>query len=67
MKSKRGGKREGSGRPAARGERKETTSMRLTPTVIEYLKKHEETAGEVVESTLRRTADFKRWKRGQSG
>ena len=62
-----GGKRDGAGRPAIRGQRKETTSMRLTPTVLAYLAQHDETAGEVVESALRRTADFRRWKAEQTG
>ena len=62
-----GGKRKGAGRKARHGERKETTSMRLTPTVLAYLDEHDETAGEVIEAALRRTADFRRWVKEQSG
>ena len=56
-----GGKRDGAGRPAIRGVRKVTTSMRLTPDVLAYLAQHDETAGELIESAIRRTADFRRW------
>lgn len=62
-----GGKRAGAGRPAARGERKETTSMRLTPTLLRYLSEHNESAGEIVEAAIRRTADFRKWVKDQSG
>jgi hypothetical protein len=57
----RGGKRTGAGRPAARGERKINTGLRLTPTLRAYLAQHEKTQADVVEDAIRRTADFKRW------
>ena len=56
-----GGKREGAGRPTTRGETKETTSMRLTPTLKAYLAQCDQSAGDVVEDTIRRTAAFKKW------
>lgn len=49
------------GRPADRGVRKITTSMRLTPVVLEYLSRHGDTTANVVEDCIRRTADFRRW------
>jgi len=61
MKKQRGGKREGAGRPADRGERKIMTALRLTPTLRAYLQQHEKTQADLVEDVVRRTADFKRW------
>lgn len=61
MTKQRGGKREGAGRPADRGERKINTGLRLTPTLRRYLQQHEKTQADVVEDAVRRTADFKRW------
>ena len=61
MTKKRGGKREGAGRPADRGERKINTGLRLTPTLRAYLQQHEKTQADLVEDVVRRTADFKRW------
>ena len=58
---KRGGKRKGAGRPAKYGERKQTTAMRLTPTLLRYFAQHELTAGELVERTFRRQKAFKDW------
>ena len=49
------------GRPPDRGVRKITTSMRLTPIVLQYLAEHESTAANVVEDCVRRSADFRRW------
>ena len=59
--SNRGGQREGAGRPADRGVRKQTTSMRLTPTVLRYLAECDDTAANVVEDTIRRSAAFREW------
>ena len=61
MKKKRGGKREGAGRPADRGERKINTGLRLTPTLRRYLQQHSKSQADLVEDVVRRTADFKRW------
>ena len=61
MKKKRGGKREGAGRPAYRGERKINTGLRLTPTLRRYLQQHSKSQADLVEDVVRRTADFKRW------
>lgn len=67
MKSKRGGSRPGAGRKPSRGERKETTSMRLSPTVRRYLAEQDETVANVVEDALRRTAAFREWMKTQKG
>lgn len=56
-----GGKREGAGRPAPRGERKKTGSMRLTPTLWEYLAAQESSAADVIEDAIRRTKAFREW------
>lgn len=56
-----GGKRLGAGRPAARGERKQTTSVRLSPTVLAFIAACDDSAGNVIEDTIRRSAAFKRW------
>ncbi len=56
-----GGAREGAGRPSIYGERKETISVRLTPTVLEYLATLGKGRSEKVEKHIRRTAGFKRW------
>ena len=61
MTSKHGGKRAGAGRPASRGERKQTTSMRLSPEVLAYLRQSDGSVADVVEDALRRTAAFRRW------
>jgi hypothetical protein len=61
MKSKQGGSRPGAGRPATRGERKQTTSLRLSPTLLRYLAEQDDTAANVVEDAVRRTADFRAW------
>lgn len=51
----RGGKREGAGRPATRGEAKVYTAARLTPTVLAFLRASPESVGETVERLLRRS------------
>ena len=62
-----GGKREGAGRPLLRGERKETTSMRLTPTVLAFLRESGESSAEVVESAVRRSVAFREWLLNRGG
>jgi len=44
-----------------RGERKQATSVRLSPTLLAFLASCEDSAGNVIEDTIRRSAAFKRW------
>lgn len=62
-----GGKREGAGRKASRGEAKVTTAIGVTPEVKEYLDQHEKSQSEVCEGLIRRSKDFRDWKRAKSG
>lgn len=62
-----GGSRKGAGRPAARGERKQSLTIRITPTLRKYL---DATTGqsiaERIESEYRDTAAFKAWQQKNS-
>jgi hypothetical protein len=56
-----GGKREGAGRKAARGERKEVASVRLTPTLRAFLDVQEASMSDVIEDCVRRSKAFREW------
>lgn len=56
-----GGKREGAGRKAGRGERKESLTVRVTPTLREYLNEQDASAADVIEDAIRKTKRFKDW------
>ena len=56
-----GGKREGAGRKVSHGERKETTTVRLTPTLREFLARDGESIGDQVETIVRKTRAFREW------
>lgn len=56
-KSKVGGAREGAGRKAIYGERKVTTSARLTPTIREFAAD----LGLSVEDVMRQHPRFRKW------
>jgi|GEM_PF-5141499 len=58
-----GGKREGAGRKAARGERKEVTSIRLTPTLRAFLDAQAASMSDVIEDAIRRTKAFRDWEK----
>jgi len=60
--SEHGGKREGAGRKASRGEAKVTTSIGVTPEVKRYLDQCEESQSDVIEDAIRRTKAFREWK-----
>lgn len=62
-----GGKREGAGRKASRGEPKVTTAIGVTPEVKEYLDQHEKSQSELCEDLIRRSKEFKTWQRAKSG
>lgn len=56
-----GGKREGAGRKPARGERKEVTSVRLTPTLRAFLDAQARSMADEIECVIRRTKAFRDW------
>lgn len=56
-----GGKREGAGRKAARGERKESLSIGVTPTLRAFLEAQAGSMSDVIEDCLRRSKAFREW------
>ena len=56
-----GGQRKGAGRKARLGERKETTTVLLTPTLREFLARDGESIGDQVETIVRKTKAFREW------
>lgn len=60
-----GGKREGAGRPASRGVRKQLLSVRITPELREFLQEQEDSAANTIEDAIRRTAAFREWKKAR--
>ncbi len=56
-----GGARTNAGRPSQFGEPKKPVSMRLSPTVVEFLADQEDSVACHVESLIRRSAAFRRW------
>lgn len=58
-----GGKREGAGRKAIRGERKEVASVRLTPTLRAFLDDQAGSMSDVIEDAIRRTKAFRDWEK----
>jgi hypothetical protein len=56
-----GGQRDGAGRKARLGERKETTTVRLTPTLREFLARDGESIGDQIETIVRNTKAFRDW------
>ena len=61
-----GGTREGSGRKAVRGERKESLSVGVTPTLREYLAEQVTaeppvSMSETLEDAIRKTKKFREW------
>lgn len=57
----RGGKRPGAGRPK-NPDAKQTVSVAVHPEVREYLSS-QPSASQVVDETIRRTANFRAWKK----
>ena len=63
----RGGKRKGAGRkPAPVGTAKVPYGTKLDPEVVDYLKSRENAAA-TIEGTLKRSKDFRDWKKAKSG
>jgi hypothetical protein len=60
--SSHGGKREGAGRKASRGEAKIVTTINVTPELKQYLSQCEQSQSEVIEDAMRRTKAFREWK-----
>jgi hypothetical protein len=67
VNSSHGGKREGAGRKASRGVAKIVTTINVTPEVKEYLDQHQKSQSEVCEESIRRSKEFREWKRFKSG
>ena len=67
MPKTHGGKRDGAGRRASRGEAKVTTAIGVTPEVKEYLDQHEKSQSELCEDLIRRSKELKAWQRSKSG
>jgi hypothetical protein len=62
--SNHGGKRKGAGRPAVRGERKQSLTIRITPTLRAYLDATTEgSIADRIESEYRDTAAFIAWQK----
>lgn len=57
-----GGKREGAGLAASRGEAKVVTTINVMPELKAYLSQCEQLQSEVVEDAIRRTKAFREWK-----
>lgn len=66
-KRSHGGKREGAGRKPVWGERRITTTINVTPELKAYFDQHSETQGDLIESTIRKTKDFKSWRDAKTG
>lgn len=58
-----GGKREGAGRKPARGERKGSLSLRVTPTLREFLDSRPRSISDAVEDAIRKTKAFRDWEK----
>ena len=56
-----GGKRKGAGRKAERGEAKESLTVRITPTLREFIAAQEASAADLIEDAIRRTKNFREW------
>ena len=56
-----GGARPGAGRKPSGEETRETTSVRLTPTVRKYSAEHNLNLGDTLETTVRKSKGFKAW------
>ena len=62
----RGGKRSGSGRKAGPGGPKGSVTLWLTADVSEYLKTFDSERSGKVDAAIRRTKEFKLWKKDTS-
>jgi len=54
------------GRPAQYGERKQPLTIRITPTLREFLDTREQSAAIVIEQAVRDSAEFQQWLAQQS-
>jgi len=54
------------GRPAQYGERKQPLTIRITPTLREFLDTREQSAAIVIEQSVRDSAEFQQWLAQQS-
>lgn len=54
------------GRPAKYGERKQSLTIRVTPTLREYLDSRSESVAVTIEDAVRSTREFRQWLAQQS-
>lgn len=57
----RGGRRANAGRKVDQFGHRLSISVRLTESVLEYLKTRDESAGKVIDDCVRNSGEFRRW------
>lgn len=63
----RGGRRANAGRKVDQFGHRLSISVRLTESVLEYLKTRDESAGKVIDDCVRNSGEFRRWLVQQGG
>ena len=63
----RGGRRANAGRKVDQFGHRLSISVRLTESVLEYLKSRDESAGKVIDDCVRNSGEFRRWLVKQGG
>ena len=63
----RGGRRANAGRKVDQFGHRLSISVRLTESVLEYLKTRDESAGNVIDECVRNSGEFRRWLVKQGG
>lgn len=63
----RGGKRANAGRKVDQFGHRLSISVRLTESVLGFLKAQDESAGKVIDDCLRNSGEFRRWQIQQGG
>lgn len=63
----RGGRRANAGRKVDQFGHRLSISVRLTESVLEYLKARDESAGKVIDDCVRNSGEFRRWLVKQGG
>lgn len=63
----RGGRRANAGRKVDQFGHRLSISVRLTESVLEYLKTRDESAGKVIDDCVRNSGEFRRWLVKQGG
>ena len=63
LKTTLGGKRLNAGRKAIHGERKQSLTVRVTPTLRAFLESRDESLSESIEGILSRSPEFIQWRK----